>query len=127
MSKERLVELIREAPFGVNKHTLLDHHEASVIEEIADYLIANGVIVPPCKVGDIVYEVVAHFSYIILCEVVGFHIGNFPTLNGHKRKPYLVCYDKTSRLLRHIPLDKLGKTAFFKIEEAEAKLKEGAE
>lgn len=26
------------------------------IGAIADYLIANGVIVPPCKVGDTVYE-----------------------------------------------------------------------
>ena len=112
MSKERLVELIMEAT-----------ESTWTRKSLADYLLANGVIVPPCKVGDIVYEVVAHYSYIMPREVVGFHLGNFPTLNGHKRKPYLVCYDKTSRLLRHIPLDKLGKTAFFKIEEAEAKLK----
>ena len=25
-------------------------------EELADYLIANGVIVPPCKVGDTIYQ-----------------------------------------------------------------------
>lgn len=117
MSKERLVELIKSSSQYITE-------QDSLVERIADYILSDGWIRPPCKVGDIVYEVVAHFSYIIPCEVVGFHIGNFPTLNGHKRKPYLVCYDKTSRLLRHIPLDKLGKTAFFKIEEAEKKLEE---
>lgn len=32
---------------------LLDHYLYS--EQIADHLIANGVILPPCKVGDLVY------------------------------------------------------------------------
>lgn len=47
MSKERLVELIGNAPIGVNGITLLDKHEPKVIEEVADYLLANGVIVVP--------------------------------------------------------------------------------
>ena len=129
MSKERLVELIEKAKVLRSLDILSGDPDVIVDmptedEYTADYLLENGVIVPPCKVGDIVYEVVAHYSYIMPREVVGFHLGNFPTYNGHERKPYLVCYDKRSRLLRHIPLDKLGKTAFFKIEEAEAKLKE---
>lgn len=53
MSKERLVELLGNAPIGVNGITLLDKHEPKVIEEVADYLIANGVIVPPCTKGDV--------------------------------------------------------------------------
>lgn len=122
MSKERLVELISDYPC---MSTAEESFMESIADDLADYLLESGVIVPPCKVGDIVYEVVAHYSYIMPREIVEFHLGNFPTYNGHERKPYLVCYDKTSRLLRHIPLDKLGKTAFFKIEEAEAKLKEG--
>jgi hypothetical protein len=56
MSKKRLVELIGNAPIGVNGITLLDKHEPKAIEEIADYLFANGVIVPPCKVGDELYK-----------------------------------------------------------------------
>ena len=56
MSKERLVKLLGNAPIGVNGITLLDKHEPKAIEEIADYLLANGVIVPPCKVGDTVWS-----------------------------------------------------------------------
>lgn len=32
-----------------------DMHPSWYAEEFADYLLANGVIVPPCKVGQIVY------------------------------------------------------------------------
>lgn len=53
--RERLIELLNEAKFGVNKHTLADHLMSFAVEGIADHLLANGVIVPPCKVGDITY------------------------------------------------------------------------
>lgn len=44
--RERLIELIQNAVGGCAKHWA---------EIIADQLLANGVIVPPCKVGDTVY------------------------------------------------------------------------
>ena len=56
MSKEKLVELIGNAPFGINKQTLIDHHKESVVEELADYLLANGVIVPLVKLGDRIWQ-----------------------------------------------------------------------
>ena len=72
MSKERLVELLGDAPIGVNGITLLDKHEPKVIEEVANYLIANGVIVPPCKVGDEINgEVVHEIDYIECLEIDG--------------------------------------------------------
>jgi hypothetical protein len=46
--RDRLVELIQNSVNGCAKHWA---------EVIADYLLANGVIVPPCKVGDTVYQV----------------------------------------------------------------------
>lgn len=46
--RERLVELIQESVGGCAKNWA---------EVIADHLIANGVIVPPCKVGQMVYIV----------------------------------------------------------------------
>lgn len=53
MSKERLIELIGNASFGVNKQTLFDHHKASAIEEVANCLLASEeVIVLPCKVKE---------------------------------------------------------------------------
>lgn len=47
--RERLIELLRVPIFpkeGVDP-----------AEVVADYLLANGVIVPPCKVGDTVYVI----------------------------------------------------------------------
>ena len=54
--RDRLIELLNKKydhfcdQCGVNK----DSHYT---ENLADYLLANGVIVPPCKVGDTVYEI----------------------------------------------------------------------
>lgn len=49
--KERLVELLNEATFGVNTQTLADHLKKETIERVAEYLMANNVVVLPCKVG----------------------------------------------------------------------------
>lgn len=54
--RDRLIELLNEATFGVNKHTLADHLKKETIERVADHLLANGVIVPPVKVGQTVYR-----------------------------------------------------------------------
>lgn len=46
--RDRLIELIEQAEG-------LKNNDFPSVEEIADHLLANGVIVPPCKVGDMVY------------------------------------------------------------------------
>lgn len=46
--RDRLIKLIQDAVKGCAKHWA---------EIIADYLLENGVIVPPCKVGDTVYQI----------------------------------------------------------------------
>lgn len=46
--RDRLVELIKE---GANGHTFMP------TDSIADHLIENGVVVPPCKVGDDIWWV----------------------------------------------------------------------
>lgn len=50
--RERLIELLKKAPYGANAITLSDKHKDSILGEIADYLLENGVIVLPCKIGD---------------------------------------------------------------------------
>lgn len=52
--RERLIELLSKAPFGYT--TLGDRYYKSAIEKIADHLLENSVIVPPVKVGEIVYK-----------------------------------------------------------------------
>ena len=49
-SRERLIELIDDC-----RH--IDGYGIDLVEKQADYLLANGVIVPPCKVGDTVYYI----------------------------------------------------------------------
>lgn len=55
--RERLVELLNEATFGVNTQTLADHLKKETIERVAEYLMANNVVVLPCKIGDKAYYV----------------------------------------------------------------------
>lgn len=45
--RDRLIELIHKA--------IIEWEYGDASEKIADYLLANGVIVPPCKVGDVVF------------------------------------------------------------------------
>lgn len=51
--RERLIEMIQDSVGGCARHWA---------EIIADNLLANGVIVPPCKVGDDVYSIVPTYS-----------------------------------------------------------------
>ena len=50
--RERLIELLRET-FEYTRGVCIDFDEAAEIN--ADHLIANGVVVTPCKVGDTVW------------------------------------------------------------------------
>ncbi len=54
-SRDRLVELLSSKILENLKKYNIIGFPSIVIEELADHLIANGVIVPPCKVGDMVY------------------------------------------------------------------------
>ena len=66
--RERLVELLDK--LGENKVTFpIDSFNSA----LADYLLANGVIVPPCKVGQTVYKVVndKRVKKPYECKVVG--------------------------------------------------------
>jgi len=50
--KERLIELLNDVGDNV-----INIPTDNFIESLADHLIANGVIVPPCKVGDTVWAI----------------------------------------------------------------------
>ena len=66
--RERLIELIR---FGYGKGRA-NENVKQIEETIADYLLANGVIVPPCKVGDTVYNIDGECvsdSVVIECKI----------------------------------------------------------
>ena len=116
--RERLVELLEEAEGQVN-------NDLPTIEEIADYLLANGVIVPPCKVGDTVFIIDNRDMLDIdpsVCSVVEdeiYEMGYGKTQSGELKWLFLVIesgedfYD-----------DEVGKTVFLTKEDAERALAE---
>ena len=77
--RDRLVELLNQRQDNGNYETI---EEKSITlefvsnEKLADHLIANGVTVPPCKVGDTVYYIDTIFREIEKCRVYGFTIIN---------------------------------------------------
>lgn len=52
--KERLANLLDEF--------WLEHYDACNTDAMTEHLLSNGVIVPPCKVGDVVYLIMAAYS-----------------------------------------------------------------
>ena len=122
--RDRLIELIRKA----RKNTKGANCDLEREMRFADYLLANGVIVPPCKVGDTVYSFCDVFGVILPYVVQNFGVG----FMGKDRPNY--CFweatshaTETDELLDEIEfdLDEIGKTVFLTREEAEAKLKGG--
>ena len=55
MMSDRLTRLIDGFVFGSQIAVNSIEWNSAKVKELADYLIANGVIVPPCKVGDTAY------------------------------------------------------------------------
>lgn len=105
--KKRLIELIKQGDKAfADKYTgeVMSHID-ELYEFIADHLLANGAIVPPCKVGDVAYRIYTN-SWIgedKVCEFI--------------RTENALCYvdDKG----RQTSCDVFGKTVF--LSEAEAK------
>ena len=118
--RERLIEILKDTlhewECDVQPETLL---------QIAEHLLENGVIVPPCKVGDTVY---AHNEYFgILPYLVGnFHIGYMGKEKDYLHWEAAAHAAETDELLDDIDFDleDIGKDIFFTREEAEKALAE---
>lgn len=65
--RDRLIELIEV--LGKSQMPMVDGLELWA-DDIADYLLTNGVIVPPCKVGDTVYVMESEFTGFWECEII---------------------------------------------------------
>lgn len=102
--KNRLIELIKQA----KKHTREANSDIERNMIFADYLLANGVILPPCKVGDIVY----------LTDGIRVYEDNVREIRQYKHKTIYVCwsvdFDETA----------IGTSIFLTKEEAERVLAE---
>lgn len=109
--RERLIELLSV--------TNLSIEEACCC---ADYLLANGVIVPPCKVGDTVYMIQ---TLPLIRGVVELTVENIVVgINPNKCRLYCRHNSGSKDVFYE---DSFGWILFFTFEEAEAALKGGAE
>ena len=120
--KERLVELVKKA-HDEQKYLTSDKS----INAIADYLLENGVIVPLCKVGDKVYYVSKNpfclsvqANTIYEAEVVRIVTTNMETSLVIQIHNDYGCTEITN-------IHEWQQVVFPTREQAEAKLKEGAE
>ena len=115
--RDRLIELLSE---GSDKVLSIPHISYDGAVAIADHLLANGVIVPPCKVGQTVYVLgqTGHTPTVLEGEVVQFVFNNG---NHHID----LCFDNSWVWDYHI--EDVGKTFFLTKEEAENALKERSE
>ena len=89
------------------------------IERQVDYLLANGVIVPPCKVGDTIYQLCKGYkSYVLEYEVIEISIlEDFIDIIASSKKCPFAYPDRFSS-------EQFGKTVFLTKEEAEQALKD---
>lgn len=106
--RDRLIELSKKAHSEWLKKEYDHEIDKSLGEYVADYLLANGVIVLPCKVGDTVYQT----DGIRIYELEIFDI------SLRKNKPY---YETESI---DFDDDAIGKSVFLTREEAEKTLAE---
>lgn len=118
--RERLIELL----------DIIIQPGQKTLGDIADHLLANGVIVPPCKVGDTVYRIVEMGTGIHYKQVGRYEVG---CTKGYKIVP---CEEKKKRFIRSVAVtqnnffdicENFGKTVFLTKEDAEKALKERSE
>ena len=112
--RDRLIELILNCE-RVDLPLPLEYQE-----HLADYLLANGVILPPCKVGDRLFCVITDsginktYTHIEACKVAD--------ITYFTNDSFVIGVREINRHYSHNVV--LGKGAFNTFEEAEEKLKE---
>lgn len=121
--KEKLMLLLHTSGWNIFSYPVSQN-----VEQIADFLLKNGVIVPPCKVGDTVYipwmydgtKGIAFFevTHIIIDRNKSYIKTNFTTDD----EGFYELYNGGKFVF-----DEIGKTFFLTCEEAEQALKEGAD
>lgn len=115
--RDRLIELIKKVPYGVSVGATFEQH---FCEKVADHLIENDVIFPPCKLRDKVFVIPTKengLDVITEMKVLGFSISEPNNVANCFR------IRGTSALFQP-SFEQFGKTVFFTHEEAEKALKE---
>lgn len=88
---------------------------------LADYLLANGVIVPPCKVGDVVYYL--NFYNHLMLYKDKYYEAEVTRIVITKHGVSVVIRIRGEHTTYEIPYVEFGKNVFLTREEAEQALK----
>lgn len=127
MSKrERLIELLLESE-PIKDRDLDDNWYDGEISDIAEYLLENGVIVLPVKIGQVVYYVLDGF--IEPCTVEVIFLSDYEDKDGNCTYMAEIHFDRENCPYTgaEIYFTDIGETVFLTKEEAEKALKGGAE
>lgn len=107
--RERLIELLSKP---IHPKIGADH-----VEVVADYLLSNGVIVLPCKVGDSCYPLPRSKKPIVERKVSRITFSKSNVIIGY--------YENDGQYRPPLRTRVLGEDVFLTKEEAEAKMKGG--
>lgn len=126
--RDRLIELIDGFGDDIAFCDICDRPEedceACKNEQLADYLIENGAILPPCKVGDTVYFFSSVLEEVCESKVIKIEQNYYTPSN-----PFWFSIEYLSKQIGtqviHIPINQaIGKTVFLTREDAEKALRE---
>lgn len=113
--RDRLIELIYSANKKFTDENIADEE---VVKILADYLIENGAIIPPCKVGDTLYDI---SEFVNGCS--------YPEIYEYTCEYITIFKDKDGETVFEIDainfhFNDFGKTVFLTREDAEKALRE---
>jgi hypothetical protein len=112
--RDRLICLIKNAEKAFPK----DKPVLDIEEFVADYILADGIIAPPCRVGDTLY-VISQMKDKRILPFVNEYEATYIQVGKRKCK----VYHEKDGFIKIFLQDDFGKTVFLTREEAEAALK----
>ena len=123
--RERLIELLLESE-PIKDRDLDNNWYDGEISDIADYLLENGVIVLPVKVGQKVYYIFDGF--IESCTVEVIFLADYTDKDGNRSYMAEIHFSREDcpYVATEIYFTDIGKTVFLTKEEAEKALKEAS-
>ena len=123
--RDRLIELIKDLAEDMvakcgDECDKCSHGDC--VGKLADHLLANGIIVPPVKVGQTVYDITEFIDECEYAEIYEFKSDELTISKCRKTGQYIFSFDGMD-----YAYDEFGKSVFLTREEAEKALAEREE
>ncbi len=123
--RERLIELIKKSRREwLSKEYDNDTEKSFNDEYIAEYLLANNVVVLPCNVGDTVYYINEYYDIYLHKDTIYEAKVARMVITKNNEISLVIHIKDESGLMEYPNVKDFGKTVFLTRAEAEAKLKE---